>query len=203
MTSFYSRHGKRLFDVIVSACGLSVLSGGLLLIGSALYVREGSPVFFRQRRVGRNGRVFEVVKFRTMECDAERLGTVTTGSDSRVHATGRLLRRYKFDELPQLWNVLRGEMSFVGPRPDVPGYADRLVGSDRRILQLRPGITGPASLAFRNEEELLARAENPRRYNDEVIYPRKVALNLRYLDEMSLIKDLGYIVQTIFPKLIR
>jgi lipopolysaccharide/colanic/teichoic acid biosynthesis glycosyltransferase len=138
-----------------------------------------------------------------MFTDAERHGTITTSTDSRITPIGRWLRRYKLDEFPQLWNVLIGKMSFVGPRPDVPGYADRLEGAARTILELRPGITGPASLYFRNEEDLLATSKDPREYNDTVIWPRKVELNLAYAENWSFWKDIGYILITVIPALNR
>lgn len=128
-------------------------------------------------------------------------GSVTTGSDKRVTAIGKILRKYKLDEFPQLYNVLIGRMSFVGPRPDVPGYADLLQGEDRKILELRPGVTGPASLRFRDEEELLAMVENPREYNDKVIWPEKVEINKAYYDNWSFWKDVGYIFETILPRI--
>lgn len=160
-------------------------------------------MFFAQKRVGKNGELFNAVKFRTMRLGAEREGTVTTADDARVTPIGRILRRFKLDELPQLWNVLTGRMSFVGPRPDVPGYADRLSGEARKILCLRPGITGPATLYFRNEEELLAQAQDLKTFNDTVVWPAKVNLNLKYLEQWSFGKDIGYILITIFPALNR
>ena len=131
--------------------------------------------------------------------ESEKHGSVTTAGDSRITPIGILLRKYKLDEIPQLWNVLIGNMSFVGPRPDVPGYADRLQGDDRRILALYPGITGPATLKFRDEENLLAVISDPQRYNDEVIFPEKVRLNIEYVDHWSFWKDMGYIIMTIMP----
>jgi lipopolysaccharide/colanic/teichoic acid biosynthesis glycosyltransferase len=122
---------------------------------------------------------------------------VTTAGDSRITVSGRWLRRYKIDELPQLWNVLKGDMSLVGPRPDVEGYADRLEGDERIVLSVRPGITGPASLKYRNEEEILASVDDPVRYNDEVIWPDKVKMNMEYIREWSFGKDIGYIVATV------
>src|SRR5690606_6412746 len=130
---------------------------------------------------------------RTMVDGAERHGPVSLARDTRLTASGRLLRRYKLDELPQLWNVLRGDMALVGPRPDVPGYADALEGKDRRILEVRPGVTGPATLAFAHEEDLLAQVQEPERYNREVIFKEKVRLNLQYLEEVSMGRDLRYI----------
>jgi len=124
--------------------------------------------------------------------------SVSVRGESRITPLGAVLRKYKLDELPELWNVFIGDMSFVGPRPDVPGYADKLVGDDKRILQLRPGITGPASLKYRNEEELLAQQSDPQKYNDEVLFPDKVKINLQYLDNWSFWGDVRYIIETIF-----
>ena len=124
--------------------------------------------------------------------------TITSSNDHRIYPFGKFLRRYKLDELPQLWNVLIGDMSFVGPRPDVSGYADELSGEDRIVLSVRPGITGPASIYFKNEEELLAGIDDIKRYNDEVIWPRKVELNRQYIENYSFIKDIKYIFITIF-----
>jgi lipopolysaccharide/colanic/teichoic acid biosynthesis glycosyltransferase len=190
---------KRLFDIFFSALGLAVLCIPFLFVAICIGLTSPGPVFFRQKRVGRKGKTFFVVKFRTMFTDAERHGTITTSSDDRVTPVGRLLRRYKLDEFPQLWNVLIGKMSFVGPRPDMPGYADRLEGMARIILELRPGITGPASLYFRNEEELLASEKDPKKYNDTVLWPKKVELNLAYVENWSFWKDIGYILITIMP----
>jgi lipopolysaccharide/colanic/teichoic acid biosynthesis glycosyltransferase len=195
------QHGiKRAFDVVVAFGGLLALAP--LLAVAALMVRLSSrgPVLFRQQRVGRYGRLFTCVKFRTMYAAANQGNTVTTAGDSRITPLGRWLRRCKLDELPQLWNVLTGDMSLVGPRPDVPGYADMLQGDARRILDLRPGITGPATLAFRNEEDLLARATDPKKCNDEVIWPEKVRLNLDYIDHWSFWRDIGYIAATLLGK---
>jgi len=197
--SFYGRHGKRIFDLVASAVALTTLALPITVVGAVIYAVDGRPVFFRQRRVGKDGRTFRTVKFRTMRQHPHAGSSVTTGTDPRVTALGRQLRRFKLDELPQMWNVLVGEMSFVGPRPDVEGYADRLTGGDRRILEVRPGITGPATLKYRNEEELLAQVDDPQRYNDQVIYPDKVRINLRYLDEVSLPYDLKCIARTLVP----
>jgi lipopolysaccharide/colanic/teichoic acid biosynthesis glycosyltransferase len=128
-------------------------------------------------------------------------GTITTAMDRRITPMGRVLRRYKLDEYPQLWNVFVGKMSLVGPRPDVPGYADCLKGDDRQVLELRPGITGPASLLFRDEEIILANARDPQRFNDEVIYPAKVRINLTYAAQWSFWRDIGYIIATVAPVL--
>lgn len=154
------------------------------------------PVVFRQKRVGRNGVLFTIYKFRTMEVNHSG-SSVSVAGEARITPLGATLRKYKLDELPELWNVLKGDMSFVGPRPDVPGYADKLEGTERDVLRLKPGITGPASLKYRNEEELLATVEYPQRYNDEVIFPDKTRLNLYYLNNYSFVKDLQMIFCTI------
>ena len=127
-------------------------------------------------------------------------GSITVENDDRITSIGKVLRRWKLDELPTLWNVLKGDMSFVGPRPDVPGYADKLVGDDRRMLELLPGITGPATLKYSNEEKLLADVDNSKKYNDEVIFPDKVQINLEYMNNWSLWMDIKIIFKTIFRK---
>ncbi len=159
---------------------------GVTALAIALF-GGGGPVFFRQVRVGWHGTLFEVVKFRTMSGGAER----------RVTRLGAFLRRRKIDELPMLWNVVRGEMAWVGPRPDIPGYADRLEGSDRRLLELKPGLTCEATLKYRHEEELLARQCDPLRYNDTVIWPDKVRMNLEYYENRSAGRDVRVILKTV------
>lgn len=197
--TFYLRHGKRILDATLAIFGLASLAPLLLLLGAWVRFDAGRPVLFAHTRIGRGGRPFRMYKFRTMVAGAERDGPVSLADDRRLTRSGRVLRRLKLDELPQLWNVLRGDMSLVGPRPDVPGYADTLEGEDRRILELRPGITGPATLAFAHEEELLAKVEDPERYNREVIFKEKVRLNLEYLDEISFARDLYYLCSTLNP----
>lgn len=192
---------KRLFDLILSSAGGLLLLLPFLLLCGTLRLCSRGPLFYTQRRIGRSGGVFTCVKFRTMRTDADEAGSVTTAVDDRITASGRILRRWKLDELPQLWNVLIGNMSFVGPRPDVPGYADRLSGEARKILDLRPGITGPATLYFRFEERLLAAVPDPVRFNDEVIWPMKVAMNLDYLKSWNLLRDIGFILITVVPSL--
>ena len=188
---------KWIFDRTAALLGLMVLWPLLLVIALAVRLKMADgPVLFRQTRVGQYGRLFTLVKFRTM-CLNDGASTVSVATDSRITPLGAALRRYKLDELPELWNVLKGDMSFVGPRPDVPGYADRLEGADRDILLLKPGITGPATLKYRNEEELLAAQPDPQRYNDEVIWPDKVRLNLEYLHNHSLAGDIKLILQTL------
>lgn len=193
----YLQFGKRIFDFTVALVGLIVLLLPMGVIALLIWGTSGRPILFIQDRVGKDGKVFRVKKFRTMNVRKTDINTVTIAGDQRITPIGKYLRHWKLDELPQLWNVLVGEMSFVGPRPDVPGYADKLEGDNRRLLHLRPGITGPATLAYRNEEEMLAKVDDPIRYNDEVIYPDKVRRNLEYIEHCSLWKDLSYIWQTI------
>ena len=159
----------------------------------------GGPVIFKQKRVGRNGKLFTMYKFRSMTV-GHGGSSVSVAGESRITPLGAKLRKYKLDELPELWNVLIGDMSFVGPRPDVPGYADQLKGEDRDVLKLRPGITGPASLKYRDEEELLAKQSDPQKYNDEVIFPDKVRLNLYYLRRYSFLKDIQMIFATVLGR---
>lgn len=152
---------------------------------------------FAQNRVGQNGRMIKVLKIRTMRIVQGMESTITVGNDRRITPNGKKMRQWKLDELPQLWNVLIGEMSFVGPRPDVPGYADSLIGPQRQILELKPGITGPATIKYREEEQLLATVSNAEYYNDMAVYPDKVKLNLDYLQNWSLLTDIKYILITI------
>lgn len=191
---------KWIFDRLMALVGLLVLWPVLLVV--AIMIRKkmpGGPVIFRQKRVGRNGRLFTMYKFRSMTV-GHGGSSVSVSGESRITPFGAKLRHYKLDELPELWNVLIGDMSFVGPRPDVPGYADQLKGKDRDVLRLRPGITGPASLKYRDEEELLAKHSDPQKYNDEVIFPDKVRINLYYLHHYSFIKDIQMIFCTVLGK---
>ena len=194
---------KRLFDALAAFIGCVLLLVPVLLLCGVLRLTSRGPLFFAQRRIGQSGKPFTCVKFRTMRIGGDRDGTITTAADGRITASGRILRRLKIDELPQLWNVLVGDMSLVGPRPDVPGYADRLTGEAKQILCLRPGITGPATLYFRFEERLLAGVADPVRFNDEIIWPMKVAMNLRYLKTWSLAGDIGLLAITVMPWLNR
>lgn len=190
---------KQLFDRIVSLIALLFLSWLLLVIALAIKIKMKGPVFFVQNRVGKDGVLFKIHKFRTMVVDHHG-SSVSLAGESRITPFGAVLRNYKLDELPELWDVLIGKMSFVGPRPDVPGYADKLQGEERNILNLLPGITGPASLKYRNEEVLLSTKENPLQYNDEVIFPDKVRLNLYYYRHYSFWMDLKIIWATIFHR---
>lgn len=194
---------KYLFDRIMALVGLIVLSPVLFVVWMLIRVKmPDGPAVFTQKRVGKDGKLFTMYKFRSMS--AHHSGsTVSVAGESRITPLGAKLRRYKLDELPELWNVLIGDMSFVGPRPDVPGYADKLEGDDRRVLQLRPGITGPASLKYRDEEVLLASQANPQEFNDKVIYPDKVRINLYYLDHYSFLADIKMIFATVLGKRIK
>lgn len=191
---------KYLFDRIMAFVGLVVLSPILFVVWILIRIKmPDGPAVFTQKRVGKGGRLFTMYKFRSMS--AHHSGsTVSVAGESRITPLGAKLRRYKLDELPELWNVFIGDMSFVGPRPDVPGYADKLEGDDRRVLQLRPGITGPASLKYRDEEVLLAAQANPQEFNDKVIYPDKVRINLYYLDHYSFVADIKMIIATVLGK---
>lgn len=189
---------KWIFDRVVALMGLCFLWPVLLVVWVQIWVKmPGGPAIFTQKRVGKDGKLFTMYKFRSMTV-GHGGGSVSVAGESRITPLGAKLRKYKLDELPELWNVLIGDMSFVGPRPDVPGYADKLEGEDRLILKLRPGITGPASLKYRNEEEILAQVEDPQKYNDEVIYPDKVRINLDYYYHHSLVGDIKLIIQTIY-----
>lgn len=190
---------KYIFDRVTALIGLLFLWPVLLIVAILIKCRMPGPVLFVQQRVGKDGKLFHCHKFRSMTV-GHNGSSVSVASESRITPLGAKLRRYKLDELPELWDVLIGHMSFVGPRPDVPGYADKLQGEDRIILTLRPGITGPATLKYRNEEELLATVENPQQYNDEVIYPDKVRLNRYYAEHYSFLKDIQMIFCTILRK---
>ena len=191
---------KFLFDRVSSLFGLLFLSPVLLFVALLIRIKmPGGPIIFKQKRVGQYGRLFTMYKFRSMTVSHSG-SSVSVKGESRITPLGVKLRKYKLDELPELWNVLIGDMSFVGPRPDVPGYAEKLEGDDRRMLLLKPGITGPASLKYRNEEELLAEQENPQKYNDEVLFPDKVRINIDYMDHWSFGKDVKIIVYTVLGK---
>jgi lipopolysaccharide/colanic/teichoic acid biosynthesis glycosyltransferase len=189
---------KRTFDVVFAFLGLLATWWLILLAWIAASIDTRSNGFFTQQRVGKEGQLFKVVKIKTMRPDKRLQTTVTRSGDPRITPLGAFWRKTKIDELPQLWNVLLGDMSFVGPRPDVPGFADKLEGEERAMLSIRPGITGPATLKYRNEEELLAEQDDPEAYNQDVIWPDKVQINLEYIRNWSLKQDLKYIWKTIF-----
>ncbi len=203
---------KRLFDIVAAFLGLCLIWWVFPLVSCLIHRKmPGGPVFFSQQRVGKDGKLFTCHKFRTMTVNHHG-SSVSVAGDSRITPFGAKLRHYKIDELPELWDVLVGNMSFVGPRPDVPGYADKLVGEDRDVLKLRPGITGPATLKYRREDEMISayvarrKTEGDTRpvqeiaveYNDTVIYPDKVRLNCYYYRHYSFMKDLEMILATVF-----
>ena len=188
---------KRCFDIIVSffsiiLCFFPIL---VLIILSSLSTKEFG--LFTQQRVGRNAKLFRIFKIRTMKHPYND-NFITLRDDPRLTAFGKILRKYHLDELPQLFNVLIGNMSFVGPRPDVAGYADLLQGDDRIILSVRPGITGPATLKFKNEDVLLSQQKDPKKYNDTIIWKEKVKINKEYILNWTLLGDINYIFKTIF-----
>jgi len=188
---------KRMLDLVLALILLALTWWIILLAWAGAALSTGMNGFFLQVRVGQWGRPFRIIKIRTMKADpAEPGSTITTADDPRITPLGRWLRRTKIDEMPQLLNVLAGQMSFVGPRPDVPGFADRLEGDARMILCLKAGITGPASLRFRDEERLLAVQPDPEAYNREVVFPAKVQLNMEYIENYSLRRDVQYIIRT-------
>ena len=188
---------KALFDFLLALIGLVLLIPIIILAWVVASIETRSNGFFLQRRVGRHGQLFTLIKIKTMKPVLGVNTNVTKKNDIRITKSGIFFRKTKIDELPQLWNVLIGQMSFVGPRPDVKGYADKLQGEDRVILSVRPGITGPASLKYRNEETLFLEQNNPEQYNDEVIWPDKVKININYINHWSFIQDMRYIYQTI------
>ena len=188
---------KRMLDLVLALILLALTWWIILLAWAGAALSTGMNGFFLQVRIGQWGRPFRIIKIRTMKADpAEPGSTITTADDPRITPLGRWLRRTKIDEMPQLLNVLAGQMSFVGPRPDVPGFADRLEGDARMILCLKAGITGPASLRFRDEERLLAVQPDPEAYNREVVFPAKVQLNMEYIENYSLRRDVQYIIRT-------
>jgi len=189
---------KRLFDLALSGLGLGVLAPLFIVSGLLIRLHDRGPVFYRQARVGRGGRIFRIWKFRTMVPEADRSGAlITVGGDTRITPIGRRLRRLKIDELPQLINVFRGEMSFVGPRPEVEKYVALYTEEQRRVLDYVPGITDPASLKYYNESELLAQSADSERMYREEIMPDKIAINLEYAERSTLWSDLRLVVQTV------
>ena len=189
---------KRIFDIVCSGLGLIILSPFLLFV--AIKIKSGSdgPVFFKQIRVGEKGKEFKILKFRTMVVDAEKLGRqITVGNDNRITKIGAFLRKYKIDELPQLINVFKGDMSLVGPRPEVPRYVNMYTEEQRKVLDVKPGITDLASIRYRDENELLGQAENPDEFYINTIMPDKLALNMEYINKSNIFLDIYIILQTI------
>ena len=189
---------KRIFDIIISFFAIIILSPLFLLISIVIKLTSKGPIFFIQERIGLKGSIFKIIKFRTMINDHNSLNVVSIKNDSRITVVGKILRTYKLDDIPELINVLVGSMSLVGPRPDVPGYVDLLKGENRKILTLKPGITGPASLKYFNEEEILSSKKNPKDYNDKIIFPDKVKINLDYYYKNNIWIDIKIIFATIF-----
>jgi lipopolysaccharide/colanic/teichoic acid biosynthesis glycosyltransferase len=195
---FYSNYGKRIVDILAAVAGLIFLSPLLVFVACCIKVTSSGPALYRQVRIGRGGRPFQILKFRSMAArfsDTDLL--ITAAGDSRVTAVGKFLRRHKIDELPQLWNVLRGDMSLVGPRPEVPIYVGAYSAEQRLVLSVRPGITDPASLAYRHEEEILAAQADPEQFYRTEILPDKLARNITYLDEITFRNDVRIIMKTV------
>ncbi len=189
---------KRVFDITCSGLGIIILSPVLIII--AILIKKGSdgPVFFKQIRVGEKGKKFEILKYRTMVVDAEKLGRqITVGNDSRITKIGGFLRKYKLDELPQLFNVFKGDMSLVGPRPEVPRYVELYNEEQRKVLDVKPGITDLASIRYKDENDLLGTAEDPDDMYINTIMPDKLALNLEYIRKSNVFFDVYIIINTI------
>lgn len=193
---------KRGIDVVGAGVGLLIFSPAFAIIALAVLVVSGRPIFFSQQRVGRRGRVFTMYKFRTM-CLAVSGNLVTSAGDRRVTSIGRLLRKSKFDELPQLWNVFHGDMSLVGPRPEVPYYVALYTAEQRRVLEVRPGLTDLASLIYRNEETLLSRFPEPERAYREIVMPQKLSISARYADVATIWSDIEILFCTLWPGLLK
>jgi len=195
---FYEKTGKRWVDLTASFAGLLLLSPLLIVLALLVKLSSPGPVLYRQKRVGQAGKCFSIAKFRSMYADADKNGlSITSTRDPRITPIGRTLRRLKLDELPQLWNVLRGDMSLVGPRPEVPSYVESYSPIQRQVLLLRPGITDPASIIYREEENLLGSQLDPERYYREIVLPDKLRLNLDYLRRLSFSYDLSLIARTV------
>ena len=196
--TLYRRYGKRILDVAGAAAGFLVLAPLLLLVALAVKCGSRGPVFFRQQRVGRGGMLFTIWKFRSMAAGADGLGPcITASDDQRITGIGKWLRRWKLDELPQLWNVLKGDMSLAGPRPELPVYVRGYSGEQRQVFSVRPGITDLAALKYRHEEEILASAPDRESFYIERILPDKLRLNLEYIQRISLRLDLALIFSTL------
>jgi lipopolysaccharide/colanic/teichoic acid biosynthesis glycosyltransferase len=197
--SLYRQFGKRVFDLVFASIGLLVCAPLLAICALLVRLSSSGPILFRQIRVGKDGRTFIILKFRTMVNGAHRKGPgITTRTDARVTGTGKLLRRLKFDELPQLWNVVKGDMSLVGPRPEIPKYVELMSPEQRQVFGARPGITDLASLVYRNEEQILASAEDPMAFYEKNVLPRKIRLSLEGMRRSSFEYDMKLILMTIF-----
>jgi len=190
---------KRLFDIAASIFGLILTFPVFLIVFLLIKINMPGPVFFKQNRVGRHGKLFRMIKFRSMKMNHGG-SSISVRGENRITPLGAKLRKYKIDEFPEFWNILKGDMSFVGPRPDVPGYADKLTGGDRLLLTIRPGLTGAASLKYSNEEELLALQNDPVKYNDTVLYPDKVRIEINYIKHWTFWLDIKIIIFTLIGK---
>ncbi|MCL6576105.1 sugar transferase [Kyrpidia sp.] len=189
---------KRCFDFFCAVLGLVLLSPVFLVVAVLIRLENRGPIFYLQERIGYRGRPFRIFKFRTMVLNADRMGpSLTVGQDPRVTRVGTVLRKYKLDELPQLVNVLLGEMSLVGPRPEIAKYVDLYSPEQRRVLDLVPGITDPASLKYRNEAELLSASSDPERVYITNILPDKIRINLEYADRATVLRDIGVVIRTL------
>ena len=196
--NIFNRVIKRIFDIVASGLGIIVLSPILLIIALIIKKESDGPVFFKQIRGGEKGRNFEILKYRTMVVDAEKMGRqITVGNDNRITKIGGFLRKYKLDELPQLINVFKGDMSLVGPRPEVPRYVEMYNEEQRKVLDVKPGITDLASIRYRDENELLGTAEDPDDMYINTIMPDKLALNLEYINKSNVFFDIYIILKTI------
>ena len=193
---------KNIFDYSVAILSLPLVLPVILVCWIIASIDTKSNGFFYQNRIGKNGLPFRVIKIKTMynPTKSEQRSAITANVQTKISKSGSIFRKYKLDELPQILNILSGNMSFVGPRPDVPGYADCLQGEDRIVLKLKPGITGPASIKYKNEEKILAAQTNPQEYNDTIIWPDKVQINKTYYNNYTFSKDIKYILQTIFDR---
>lgn len=190
---------KRLFDILFSLIGLLVLCPFMAVIAVFIKINSDGPIFFKQLRVGKDNTDFLLFKFRTMHILSEAKGQLTVGmKDSRITTIGYFLRRYKLDEIPQLWNVFKGEMSFVGPRPEVRKYVDMYNETQLTVLSVKPGITDYASIIFIKENELLGNANDPEKEYIENIMPEKLRINIKYINENNLFSDIGLIFRTVF-----
>lgn len=189
---------KRVCDFILSLIGIIVLSPIFIIVSIAIKLDSKGKILFLQKRVGRYGKEFDIYKFRTMVSDAERLGKqITVGNDNRITKVGAFLRKYKIDELPQLFNVLKGDMSLVGPRPEVPKYVKLYSDEQKKVLNVRPGITDMASLRYKDENEILGKVDNPEEYYINVIMKDKLKLNLEYIEKSNIFFDLYLIIKTV------
>lgn len=188
---------KRLFDIVASFCGIVILFPLIVIVSILIKLTSKGPVLFKQVRVTKNGRLFKIYKFRTMRENSEGNKQITVGNDNRIIGIGHILRKTKLDELPQLFNVLKGEMSLVGPRPEVPKYVELYTEEQREILKVSAGITDYASIYFSNESELLGEAENPEEFYIKKIMPYKIELNKKYIKEIGIVTDIKLIILTI------